>query len=596
MYLKEILIENCGPIQFINRQLKFHENGNPKPLILIGQNGSGKSIFISHIVNALLSAKQSLYEDTEVEEGKVFKYRSPSYIRSSSTYSYSKVLLEKDLFQTEWQLDRRKSDFETTYQYTPIAKEWTQIDANSNSHLNSNFLNKKNDLKELFDNSCVIYFPPNRFEEPGWLNYDNLINKADYRFLKRLSNRSNRTIINYSPLKDNQNWLLDILFDKYVLELKTEAVQNIGLPLFLGHHGESSSIHNGIVKFLQLLFQTSDILRLGVGKRRARQIEIIKNEQSWIKNLFNLSTGESILLNIFLTIIKDYDLSSANIKTIKEVKGVVVIDEVDIHLHSNLQYEVLPELIKTFPKVQFIITSHSPLFLLGLKNKIGQDNFEIVNLPDGKDIDVENFAEFESAYSYFKTSVKFKGELTEEIQKTHKPILFVEGDYDIRYLSKAAELLKKENILNLFRIIDSDGHGNITNVAKHFDTKLSFATPQKIILLYDCDQSKTPSKKGKVYRRTMPTIDTSPIKKGIENLFPTSIIEKAKNHKKALIDITPSYVKVERGIQVTVSEEWTVNKDEKRNFCEWIIQNGTVDDFTNFNQVFDILNEVIQDV
>ena len=41
--------------------------------------------------------------------------------------------------------------------------------------------------------------------------------------------------------------------------------------------------------------------------------------------------------------------------------GIVLIDEVDLHLHPSLQQDVLLRLTKTFPEVQFIVTTHSPL-------------------------------------------------------------------------------------------------------------------------------------------------------------------------------------------------------------------------------------------
>lgn len=349
MYLKEILLENTGPIGFIKKEMPFNTNGNPKPVVLIGQNGSGKSIFVSHIVNSLLSMKQLIYDDSEVETGKVFKYRSSAYIKSDESFSYSKVTFEQDLFQSEWQLDRNKSDFEDYHHYTPINKEWNEIEVNASNHINSNFGVKKKELKTLFESNCILYFPPNRFEEPGWLNYDNLINKVDYRFTKQLENLSNRKIINHCPLKDNQNFLLDLLFDRYALELKTKDLfvrfnQPDGSSTLRkvteleGYEGESSNIYNEILKFLTQLFQTEDVLRFGIGKRRTRQIEILRNEKAWIKNLFNLSTGETILLNIFLTIIKDYDLSTATtFQNLSDIRGIVVIDEVDIHLHTNLQ-------------------------------------------------------------------------------------------------------------------------------------------------------------------------------------------------------------------------------------------------------------------
>lgn len=51
----------------------------------------------------------------------------------------------------------------------------------------------------------------------------------------------------------------------------------------------------------------------------------------------------------------------------------MLIDEIDAHLHSDLLKDVLPELISLFPKIQFIISSHSPFFLLGMKDKFGDN-------------------------------------------------------------------------------------------------------------------------------------------------------------------------------------------------------------------------------
>lgn len=44
-----------------------------------------------------------------------------------------------------------------------------------------------------------------------------------------------------------------------------------------------------------------------------------------------------------------------------DIPGVVMIDDIDVHLHPAWQREVVPKLATTFPKLQFIITSHSPL-------------------------------------------------------------------------------------------------------------------------------------------------------------------------------------------------------------------------------------------
>ena len=61
----------------------------------------------------------------------------------------------------------------------------------------------------------------------------------------------------------------------------------------------------------------------------------------------------------------------------------MLIDEVDLHLHAIHQYEVLPSLIRLFPKVQFIVTTHSPLFVLGMNETVGENGFAIYRMPEG---------------------------------------------------------------------------------------------------------------------------------------------------------------------------------------------------------------------
>lgn len=62
-----------------------------------------------------------------------------------------------------------------------------------------------------------------------------------------------------------------------------------------------------------------------------------------------------------------------------EGAGVILVDEIDLHLHPKWQRIILANLHRVFPNVQFIVTTHSPVVLLG-----AVDFAQIVTLNDGK--------------------------------------------------------------------------------------------------------------------------------------------------------------------------------------------------------------------
>lgn len=91
MFLKKIQIENTGPINQLSIDFPRTADGLPKPLVIVGENGTGKTILLSHIVNSLIAAQQATYDDAEVDAGKVYKYRSSAYIKSGSDYAFARV-------------------------------------------------------------------------------------------------------------------------------------------------------------------------------------------------------------------------------------------------------------------------------------------------------------------------------------------------------------------------------------------------------------------------------------------------------------------------------------------------------------------------
>jgi predicted ATP-binding protein involved in virulence len=59
-------------------------------------------------------------------------------------------------------------------------------------------------------------------------------------------------------------------------------------------------------------------------------------------------------------------LSKGQNNSLNDLKGIVLIDEIDAHLHPKYQYDLPRLLSEVFPKVQFIVTTHSPIPLLSV--------------------------------------------------------------------------------------------------------------------------------------------------------------------------------------------------------------------------------------
>lgn len=73
-----------------------------------------------------------------------------------------------------------------------------------------------------------------------------------------------------------------------------------------------------------------------------------------------------------------------NEQVLTHTSGVVLIDEIDLHLHPKWQRSVVEDLRRTFPKIQFIVTTHSPFIIQSLKPG------ELIDLNEGEPAEYTN--------------------------------------------------------------------------------------------------------------------------------------------------------------------------------------------------------------
>jgi predicted ATP-binding protein involved in virulence len=96
-------------------------------------------------------------------------------------------------------------------------------------------------------------------------------------------------------------------------------------------------------------------------------------------------------------------------KAIQESQGIVLIDEIDLHLHPRWQKRIVADLKRVFPNIQFIATTHSPFIVQSLSTN---EKINLGNIEDGLDSDpfkhgIEDIAEYEMGVEMPQRSQKF---------------------------------------------------------------------------------------------------------------------------------------------------------------------------------------------
>ncbi len=88
----------------------------------------------------------------------------------------------------------------------------------------------------------------------------------------------------------------------------------------------------------------------------------VKKDGRYLK-IDQLSDGEKCTIALFGDLARRMALANPNRENPLEGTGVVLIDELDLHMHTSWQRKVIGVLKETFPNIQFIITTHSPQIL-----------------------------------------------------------------------------------------------------------------------------------------------------------------------------------------------------------------------------------------
>ena len=386
MYLKKINIE------YFRRLKKYEVEFAPRVTVLFGKNGSGKSTLI-HAIHKALSF--IFYKDRNNNKNKnpmvsltagfpelrIEKFEKRDVERDEKTgllfpFIEIKAVGSFEELPLSWEMSvtTDKSEWNPQKQgYTEAYKLVMQKVKDTNvlpfiAYYSDSFPHIPKDKKltrEQYGLRNVGYLDWNQESacselwieryKKTWEEWD----RANRTIEREESALRNCDVFLRNGIVNNEEYTEDILLHKERLEHAQEEKNK--------HDDEVNSIKSCLIKFSKgdMNYEVIDIF----SSIYEEEGLCLQTKQRNNPSFHKLPAGyRRLFYMVFDIAYRSYMLNKHT-----NPRGIAIIDEIDLHLHPELEQVVLKRLMDTFPNLQFIVSTHSPLVLTGLETK-NKDN------------------------------------------------------------------------------------------------------------------------------------------------------------------------------------------------------------------------------
>lgn len=334
MIIKHLVIENFRAIEYLELDCSNSVN------VFIGDNGAGKSTVLDAI-NILYSWLVARLDSTKGKGKSIHK----DDIRFGAQYCFLSVMVEHDGIHASWSLYKSKQVSH------PEPQKQTDLEQLNRfvEQIQSSFEKEK---------PLLSYYGVNRNVNP--VRYDKSLSKKkkDLSIFDSSASANWKSFFNWFYESENEENRMKVWFNPKYHNEALDAVRDCLSDVFPGYSN----------------------LRI---EDKPTQLVIQKNNQKI--SFDKLSDGEKCYITLVLDIARRLATSNAGGDSPLLGSQIVMIDEVDLHLHPSWQLHVISNLEKKFPNCQFFITSHSSLVLSSLR-----DSGQLVVLRDGKRLEVSD--------------------------------------------------------------------------------------------------------------------------------------------------------------------------------------------------------------
>ena len=332
---------------FKNFTIDFHE----QLTVLVATNGKGKTA----ILDAIAVAFGTFVNSTGLARGAVFHRSDVQKIKARETKTnemeeiYPLVLEVNGMINnqfTQWQREFNKPNGATTVRFTKPLINYGQDIRNKVVH----------GVDEILP--LISYYGTGRL----WGLKNRTLYKKQYE-TSRLSGYID-CLDPLSSYKSFESWYEYICKSEF--EIRMEALEKEHDNLL---YNEFTTIRKSLQEAVNHILEKNTGWKNIIYKQKAKAI-VAQNENFGELSVIQLSDGIRNMIGLVADIAyRAVKLNPHLENAPKQTPGIVLIDEVDMHLHPKWQQTVLTDLISAFPNIQFIVTTHSPQVLSTVKRE-----------------------------------------------------------------------------------------------------------------------------------------------------------------------------------------------------------------------------------
>ncbi|ERK31172.1 AAA family ATPase [Clostridium intestinale] len=335
MKLRSIHLNNVRLFKKFSLNLFDYNKSKSSTLVIIGDNGSGKSTILKSIVNNF-----SLFNP--IYGGDTFDY---SDISNNTDEMFINLFIKFNQEEEEYLFSHDSSEEEKeklSNIYTGLKKDSGHM-IYALGDINSVTLMREKFMSQSFLGGNIFYFDAFRYLPKFDISGPNSTNIP----------KTNKENVLASSIINNEKINTKFIFVKqWLINLDFKRLKNPS--------PENEYIFSHIVNSFNMLFSPYEF------KKITDDGQVLFQNNTIIVNIDKLSDGFKNIFIVIGEILFRLYLNSPEDTRFYEKEAIILIDEIDCHLHPKWQINLIPSLKMLFPNSQIIATTHSPLIINNL--------------------------------------------------------------------------------------------------------------------------------------------------------------------------------------------------------------------------------------